>query len=133
MDITAKLWSYCHILRHDGVDSSDYIEQLTYLLFLKMADESNVIVPRSCQWRTLVTKDENELKGHYETVLNRLKKEKGILGQIFQEPISKIKNPKSLKKIIDGIENVGWTDLNRDVQGEAFEGLLEKTAKEGKK
>ncbi len=133
MDITAKLWSYCHILRHDGVDYVDYIEQLTYLLFLKMADENGINVPKTCQWQSLLVRSGNELKDHYEFVLQRLKKEKGILGEVFQEPISKIKNPDSLKKIIEGIESVGWTKLNKDVQGEAFEGLLEKTANEGKK
>lgn len=133
MDITAKLWSYCHILRHDGVDYVDYIEQLTYLLFLKMADENGVNVPKNCQWQSLLKKNGEDLKSHYEFILRRLKEEDGILGQIFQEPISKIKNPDSLKKIIDGIESVGWTKLNKDVQGEAFEGLLEKTANEGKK
>lgn len=133
MDITAKLWSYCHILRHDGVDYADYIEQLTYLLFLKMADENGVKVPKTCQWQNLLTKNGLDLKDHYEYTLRKLKNEKGILGQIFQEPISKIQNPTSLKKIIDGIESIGWTKLGKDVQGEAFEGLLEKTANEGKK
>ena len=133
MDITAKLWSYCHILRHDGVDYVDYIEQLTYLLFLKMADESGIDVPKACRWQNLLSKSGDDLKKHYEFTLQRLKKEEGILGEIFQEPISKIKNPVSLKKIIDGIESIGWTNLKKDVQGEAFEGLLEKTANEGKK
>ncbi len=133
MDITAKLWSYCHILRHDGVDNADYIEQLTYLLFLKMADENDITVPDTCQWKLLLKKEGDELKMHYEHILSELKNETGILGQIFQEPISKIKNPISLKKIIDGIEGIGWTRLEKDVQGEAFEGLLEKTANEGKK
>lgn len=133
MDITAKLWSYCHILRHDGVDYGDYIEQLTYLLFLKMADENEIKVPKTCQWQNLLLKNGIELKEHYEYTLQKLKAEKGILGQIFQEPISKIQNPASLKKIIDGIESIGWTKLGKDVQGEAFEGLLEKTANEGKK
>lgn len=133
MDITAKLWSFCHILRHDGVDNADYIEQLTYLLFLKMADESGINVPPTCQWRILLEKDGEELKNYYEKILFTLNKENGILGQIFQEPIAKIKNPISLKKIIDGIESIGWTSLGKDVQGEAFEGLLEKIANEGKK
>lgn len=133
MDITAKLWSYCHILRHDGVDYADYIEQLTYLLFLKMADENEIYVPEDCKWQNLLTKENDELIKYYEYVLKTLKGESGILGKIFQEPISKIKNPKNLKKIIDGIESIGWTKLNKDVQGEAFEGLLEKTASEGKK
>lgn len=133
MDITAKLWSYCHILRHDGVDYVDYIEQLTYLLFLKMADESDISVPDSASWKNLIDKSGKDLKDTYENALLTLKQQDGILGQIFQEPISKIKNPVSLKKIIDGIESVGWTKLEKDVQGEAFEGLLEKTANEGKK
>ncbi|MGN7811613.1 N-6 DNA methylase [Flavobacterium sp. 22076] len=133
MDITAKLWSFCHILRHDGVDNADYIEQLTYLLFLKMADESGVSVPDDCQWRNLLAREGEELKDFYEQVLLRLKNEEGILGLIFQEPIAKIKNPSSLKKIIEGIESIGWTELGKDVQGEAFEGLLEKIANEGKK
>ncbi|WP_297332242.1 N-6 DNA methylase [Flavobacterium sp.] len=133
MDITAKLWSFCHILRQDGVDNADYIEQLTYLLFLKMADESGISVPQNCQWSNLITREGEELKKYYEQLLLNLKKEKGILGQIFQEPIAKIKNPVSLKKIVDGIEAIGWTELEKDVQGEAFEGLLDKIANEGKK
>ncbi|AZB34802.1 class I SAM-dependent DNA methyltransferase [Chryseobacterium bernardetii] len=133
MDVTAKLWSFCHILRHDGVDYVDYIEQLTYLLFLKMADESEIVVPEKCSWKDLLLKSGDELKIYYEEALLKLKNESGILGQIFQEPISKIQNPVSLKKIIDGIESVGWTKLDKDIQGEAFEGLLEKTANEGKK
>jgi len=133
MDITARLWSYCHILRHDGVDNIDYIEQLTYLLFLKMADENEIIVPENCKWVNLTSRSGNDLKEYYEYILETLKSQKGILGKIFQEPISKIKNPISLKKIINGIESVGWTKLGKDVQGEAFEGLLEKTATEGKK
>lgn len=133
MDITGKLWSFCHILRQDGVDNADYIEQLTYLLFLKMADENEIKVPLSCQWKTLTTKEGEDLKTHYDLILQTLKAEPGILGQIFQEPISKIKNSASLKKIIEGIESIGWTHLEKDVQGEAFEGLLEKIANEGKK
>lgn len=133
MDVTSVLWSYCHILRHDGVDYSDYIEQLTYLLFLKMADENGISVPKDCQWSSLLAKEGVELSEHYQYILERLKEENGILGQIFQEPISKIKNPKNLKKIIVGIESIGWTKLDKDVQGEAFEGLLERTANEGKK
>jgi len=133
MDITSKLWSYCHILRHDGVDYVDYIEQLTYLLFLKMAEESEISVPEDCNWNNLLVLEGENLKKKYESILQELKKQKGILGEIFQEPISKIQNPSSLKKIIDGIESIGWTKLEKDVQGEAFEGLLEKTANEGKK
>ncbi len=133
MDITAKLWSYCHILRHDGVDSADYVEQLTYLLFLKMADESDISIPENCRWQEMIKLSGEELKLFYENALQTLKNENNILGLIFQEPISRIQNPASLKKIIVGIESINWTELDKDVQGEAFEGLLEKTANEGKK
>lgn len=133
MDITAKLWSFCHILRHDGVDSSDYIEQLTYLLFLKMADESGITVPENCEWKILLSLEGENLKTTYQNILQTLQHQQNILGQIFHEPISRIQNPTNLKKIIDGIESIGWTKLGKDVQGEAFEGLLEKTANEGKK
>lgn len=132
MDITAKLWSYCHILRHDGVDSADYVEQLTYLLFLKMADESDISIPENCRWQEMIKLSGEELKLFYENALQTLKNENNILGLIFQEPISRIQNPASLKKIIVGIESINWTELDKDVQGEAFEGLLEKTANEGR-
>ncbi|AHJ95325.1 class I SAM-dependent DNA methyltransferase [Hymenobacter swuensis] len=133
MDITNKLWNFCHILRHDGMDYADYVEQLTYLLFLKMADEGSIEVPADCHWRDMLTLSGKALTDYYDTALNILRGEPGILGQIFQEPISKIKNAASLKKIVEGIEEIGWTKLGKDVQGEAFEGLLERTANEGKK
>ena len=75
MDITAKLWSYCHILRHDGVDYVDYIEQLTYLLFLKMAEESEISVPEDCNWKNLLSVEGEDLKRKYESILQELKKE----------------------------------------------------------
>lgn len=133
MDITAKLWSYCHILRHDGMDYIDYVEQLTYLLFLKMADESEINIPDDCRWQEMLKLSGNDLSNYYNNALSTLKNEAGILGKIFQEPISKIKNANNLKKIIEGIEEIGWTRLGKDVQGEAFEGLLERTANESKK
>ncbi|QHV95477.1 N-6 DNA methylase [Spirosoma endbachense] len=133
MNITAKLWNFCHILRHDGMDYADYIEQLTYLLFLKMADEIDIIIPENCKWQQMLKLNSNELAIYYENALNILKNENGLLGKIFQEPISKIKNADNLRRIIHGIEEIGWTKLDKDIQGEAFEGLLEKTASEGKK
>ena len=133
MDITNKLWNFCHILRHDGMDYADYVEQLTYLLFLKMADEGSIKVPAHCHWRDMLALDGEALTDYYNRALDTLRKEPGLLGQIFQEPISKIKNATNLKKIVEGIEEIGWTKLGKDVQGEAFEGLLERTANEGKK
>jgi hypothetical protein len=87
MDITGKLWNFCNKLRHDGVDSSDYIEQLTYLLFLKMAEEKEIPVPNGYDWQSLLVKENGTLVPHLEKVLNQLKNETGILGQIFAEPI----------------------------------------------
>ena len=76
MDIVGKLWNFCNKLRHDGVDSSDYIEQLTYLLFLKMADEKGILVPNDFNWQSLLTKNNGNLVKHLELTLNKLKNEK---------------------------------------------------------
>ncbi len=133
MDITQKLWSFCHKLRHDGVDASDYIEQLTYLLFLKMADEKQLSVPVAYNWKELISKSNDELISQLDATLQALKGEKGILGQIFAEPVSRIKNAGILKDLIKEIDNIAWTKLNADVVGLAFEELIGRVANEGKK
>lgn len=133
MDIVNKLWSFCHKLRHDGVDSSDYIEQLTYLLFLKMADEKGIAVPEGFDWQSLLSKNNGELVLHLDTVLQTLKNEKGILGEIFSEPIARIKNGTILKDLIKEIDTIQWTGFDADVVGLAFEELIGKVANEGKK
>lgn len=132
-DIVSKLWNFCHTLRHDGVDSGDYIEQLTYLLFLKMSNERQIDIPKNCDWNSLLDKEGLELMEHYSQLLQILKGKEGILGEIFSQPIPRINNPKNLKKIITLIDEEKWINLNIDVQGAAFEGLLEKAASDGKK
>jgi type I restriction enzyme M protein len=132
-DIVNKLWGMCHTLRHDGIDYGDYIEQLTYLLFLKMADEKGVELPENCDWETLKSKAGTELTDHYIVVLQKLRNEKGLLGDIFSQSMPKFNNPASLKKIITMIDAEEWSSLGVDVKAEAFEGLLEKAASEGKK
>ena len=132
-DIVNKLWGFCHSLRHDGIDYGDYIEQITYLLFLKMADERSVELPEGCDWKTLVVQSGTELTDHYTNVLRKLSKEPGLLGDIFAEALSKFSKPVTLKHLIDLIDETEWTSLNVDVKAEAFEGLLEKAASEGKK
>lgn len=132
-DIVNKLWGMCHTLRHDGIDYGDYIEQLTYLLFLKMADEKGVELPKDCDWDTLNSKSGTELTDHYLWVLQRLRDEKGLLGDIFAQSMPKFNNPVNLKKIIAMIDAEEWTSLGVDVKAQAFEGLLEKAASEGKK
>ncbi|ADR19755.1 type I restriction-modification system subunit M [Calditerrivibrio nitroreducens] len=132
-DIVNKLWGMCHTLRHDGIDYGDYIEQLTYLLFIKMADEKGIELPENCDWETLKNKSGTELTDHYLWVLQKLRDEKGLLGDIFAQSMPKFNNPVNLKKIITMIDAEDWSSLGVDVKAQAFEGLLEKAASEGKK
>lgn len=133
MDIVNKLWGFCHTLRHDGVDYGDYIEQLTYLLFLKMSDEKEVKIPKQYGWQSLKDKSGIELTDHYAEVLRKLREESGMLGDIFAQSMPRFNNPVNLKRLITLIDETEWTTLDVDVKGEAFEGLLEKAASEGKK
>ncbi|HEV8715063.1 MAG TPA: class I SAM-dependent DNA methyltransferase, partial [Candidatus Binatia bacterium] len=145
-DIVQKLWGFCHTLRHDGIDYGDYIEQLTYLLFLKMADERGIDLSRTtytdekgkevevdCSWPALEAKSGLGLNDHYVHVLQALGRQKGLLGAIFAKAVSRFNNPVNLKKLLGVIDEVEWTALDIDIKAAAFEGLLEKAASEGKK
>lgn len=132
-DIVNKLWGMCHTLRHDGIDYGDYIEQLTYLLFIKMADEKSADLPKNCDWETLKSKAGTELTDHYLMVLQKLRDAKGLLGDIFAQSMPKFNNPVNLKRIITMIDAEEWSSLGVDIKAQAFEGLLEKAASEGKK
>jgi len=133
MDVVNKLWGFCHTLRHDGIDYGDYIEQLTYLLFLKMAEERESEIPKDYNWASLKNKSGTLLTDHYAEILRKLRSEKGILGDIFAQSMPRFNNPVNLKRLITLIDEIAWTELGVDVKGEAFEGLLEKAASEGKK
>lgn len=132
-NIVNKLWGYCHVLRHDGMDYGDYVEQLTYLLFLKMADEKGAEIPKEYSWSVLKTKSGTELLDFYTELLRGLAKQEGLLGAIFAEALSKFTKPVNLKRLIDLIDEIDWSGLNIDVKAQAYEGLLEKSAAEGKK
>ncbi|GIK61003.1 MAG: SAM-dependent DNA methyltransferase [Ignavibacteriota bacterium] len=132
-DIVNKLWGFCHTLRHDGIDYGDYIEQLTYLLFLKMANEKDVTIPKGYDWNTLKEKSGTQLTDHYSDILRVLREQKGILGDIFAQSMPRFNNPVNLKRLLVLIDEEEWTAMDVDVKGEAFEGLLEKAASEGKK
>ena len=132
-DIVQKLWGFCHTLRHDGVDYGDYIEQLTYLLFLKMADEKAAAVPKNYNWVSLRELSGTKLTDHYSDVLRKLREEGGLLADIFAQATPRFNNPVNLKRIIEMIDEEDWSALDVDVKGAAFEGLLEKAASEGKK
>ncbi len=145
-DVVAKLWGYAGTLRHDGVDYGDYIEQLTYLLFLKMADEQGIVLPTythnalpgrdvevPCDWPYLRQQSGTALTEHYGKVLVTLGKQAGILGDIFAGAMNRLANPVSLARLIGEVDATEWTSLDVDVKAAAFEGLLEKSAAEGKK
>jgi type I restriction enzyme M protein len=132
-DIVNRLWGFCHTLRHDGIDYGDYIEQITYLLFLKMAEERSVALPAETNWDSLRQRSGIDLIDHYSDLLRKLGRETGLLGDIFSGSQSRFTNPVNLKKLVTLIDETHWTDLGVDVKAEAFEGLLEKAASEGKK
>lgn len=136
--IVQKLWNYCNILRDDGMSYGDYVEQLTYLLFLKMAHEreqygQEARIPQHLGWASLLSKDGVELEKHYRHVLEELGTHEGMLGIIFRKAINKIQNPAHLRRlIVDLINEEQWTALDADVKGDAYEGLLQKNAEDTK-
>jgi len=132
-DVVQTLWGFCHTLRHDGIDYGDYIEQITFLLFLKMADERQLALPRGCDWSTLRDTSGTALLDHYSDILRKLGKTPGILGDIYAEAQSRFNNAVNLKKLINLIDEIEWTSLGVDVKAAAYEGLLERAASEGKK
>jgi type I restriction enzyme M protein len=132
-DVVGKLWGFCNTLRHDGVDYGDYIEQLTYLLFIKMADERGLGLPEDTDWPYLRKQSGTALLDAYVEALRTLGKQHGMLGDIFSGAQSRFTNPVNLHKLIGLIDETEWTELDTDVKAAAFEGLLEKAAAEGKK
>jgi len=133
MDLVAKFWNFCHTLRHEGIDYSDYIEELTYLLFLKIAEEKGIEIPAGCKWKNLIIHENEDLLKKYNEILSKLSKQQNILGDIFRHPIPKIRSSSALKKLLVLIDEINWSSYNEDVLGSMFEGLLEKAATESKK
>ena len=150
--LISKVWNFANVLRDDGVSYGDYLEQITYLLFLKMADEmskppynkeisfpkikdtegNEVPYGELCNWPTLRQKRGAELEAFYTLMLRSLATEKGILGQIFTKSQNKIQDPSKLLKIIDMIGQEQWTMVGADIKGDIYEGLLEKNAADTK-
>jgi len=137
--IVQKIWNFCHTLRDDGVGYGDYLEQITYLLFLKMAHEysqppynRDTNIPEEYNWESLVEKSGSELEQHYVTLLRELGKESGMLGQIFVKAQNKIQDPAKLYKLIQMLNAENWVMLGADVKGDIYEGLLEKNAEDTK-
>ena len=138
--IVQKLWNYCNVLLDDGMHYSDYVEQLTYLLFLKMADERTEApynqkspLPAKYSWPSLIKKDGDELFDHYRHTLETLGNRKGLLGLIFNKAQNKFQDPAKLRRlIVDLIDKENWSVMSADVKGDAYEGLLEKNAQDTK-
>jgi type I restriction enzyme M protein len=137
--IVSKLWSYCNILRDDGLSYPDYVEQLTFLIFLKMASERTDggpqagQIPKEYDWSSLMAKRGKDLHGHYTRVLNALAGGGQMLGLIFGNARNRIRDPDKLQRlIVELIDREDWAAYDTDVKGEAYEGLLEKTAQDSK-
>jgi type I restriction enzyme M protein len=135
-----KLWAFCNVLRDDGVGTLQYTDQLTYLLFLKMAHEreSNPLVPESivpedCSWQRLLDADGAELESTYVEILDKLSKQPGMLGTIYRKAQNNIQDPAKLKRlIVELIDKQNWSGTGVDIKGDAYEALLAKGAEDMK-
>jgi len=137
-NIVQRVWNYCNVLRDDGMSYGDYVEQLTYLLFLKMADEqveyyeAESPIPEALNWQSLLSRDGDELETHYRHVLTELGKGAGLIPTIFRKAQNKIQDPAKLRRLVELIDSETWLGLDVDVKGEIYEGLLEKNAQDTK-
>ena len=136
--LVQKLWNFCNVLRDDGVSTIEYVEQLTYLLFLKMADERNKaglgeVVPYGLDWQSLLDRDGDELEVHYRHLLESLGRQPGTLGTIFRKAQNRIQDPAKLRRLVVNLINEEtWTSVDADLKGDAYEGLLQKGAEDTK-
>jgi type I restriction enzyme M protein len=137
--IISKVWGMCNPLRDDGVSYGDYLEQLTYLIFLKMSDEyskppynKETNIPAGYTWADMNTLKGAELEQQYKATLEKLGEQGGILGKIFKGATNKIRNAAILYRIVQMIDNEKWVSMSSDVKGEIYEGLLQKNAEDVK-
>ena len=135
--IISKVWGMCNPLRDDGVSYGDYLEQLTYLIFLKMSDEyskppykKETGIPQGYTWSDMSTLKGAELEDQYKATLEELAKQGGILGMIFAQASNKISNAAILYRIVQMIDKEKWVSMSSDVKGEIYEGLLQKNAED---
>lgn len=134
--LVAKIWSFCDTLRDDGVTYGDYIEQITYLLFLKMADEYakspaflDYNISPEYNWQSLLDKNIKDLPFHYINTLSALAESGGgMLSKIYEKAQNKIHDPYKLRKLIDLIDSESWIIESADIKGDIYESLLQKNA-----
>lgn len=136
-NLVSKVWKIANVLSSDGIAFTDYITQLTYLLFLKMDNELTLAgfetdIPKEYSWETLKNTKGNDLIEKYEQILSVLSKENNIVGTIFTKAQNKINKPVNLQKIIEMIDEQNWFGLGSDVKGAIYEGILEKNGQDKK-
>ncbi|GMV67945.1 MAG: putative type I restriction enzyme BthVORF4518P M protein [Pseudomonadota bacterium] len=137
--LVSKVWNYAHVLRDQGISYGDYVEQITYLLFLKMdAEREDLLgeasaIPPQWRWAQIAAADGDALELQYRHTLEALGREDGLIGTIFRKAQNKLSDPAKLKRLVSLIDREGpWIGLGVDVKGEIYEGLLEKNASEVK-
>ena len=137
--IVQKLWNFCNVLRDDGVSYGDYVEQLTYLLFLKLADEQTKLplnkpatIPADLDWESLLNTSGAELEEQYVKILRELSNAEGLLGVIFRKSQNRIQTPANLQRLIHLINAENWSGMTADIKGTIYEGLLQKNAEDTK-
>ena len=135
--IISKVWSLCNPLRDDGVSYGDYLEQLTYLIFLKMSDEysrppyrKETGIPKGFGWQDMNTLKGSELEEQYKRTLETLGEQGGLLGEVFKQATNKISNAAILYRVVQMIDKEKWVSMSSDVKGEIYEGLLQKNAED---
>jgi hypothetical protein len=137
--IVDKAWNFATVLWHDGVPFLAYTEEITFLLFLKMADELTkppynrpAIVPPELGWPSLLSREGEALKRHYDHILQELARKQGMLGDIFKRAKSAIEKPETLRRlIVDLIDPEKWVSMDADVKGDVYEGLLARSMSDG--
>ena len=135
--LVKKVGDIANVLAAAGVGFTDYITQLTYILFLKMDDEREEYgltssILEGYKWKDLTVLSGTELVKQYETTLEKLSGEPGLIGTIFTKATNKIQTPVHLKKVIDMVSGENWYMLEGDVKGAIYESILEKNGKDKK-
>ncbi len=136
--LVSKVWNYAHVLRDQGIGYGDYVEQITFLLFLKMDQERNDLlneastIPAKWRWNKLAPLAGDDLEEQYRHALEALGREKGLIGTIFRGAQNKLTDPAKLKRVVSLIDGETWIGIDVDVKGAIYEGLLERNAEEVK-
>ena len=135
--LVKKVWDIANVLAAAGVGFTDYITQLTYILFLKMDAEKEELglgssLPEGCKWSDLVELNGDDLIDKYEEILKDLSKDDGLIGTIFTKASNKINSPVHLAKVLQMVGNENWYMMEGDFKGAIYEAILEKNGQDKK-